>query len=453
MDNWQKISPDFEQEIRLAMAVSEVEASYLSHLRSNLLHQSPAPQPTPWRRTFWRRPVLVATLLALSLALAGILLAGPQNVWAAVQRLVGFIPGIGFVDTTRPVLALAGPVEARQGDVTVRVESAVSDSKTTVINLQVEGVDAVPRGIGNVNDSQPTLRLPDGTLFSSKSITVGYEPPYPVKMVFEPLPNGTREAILSLTTIPGIPLGIGPQDWQISLPFEPQVEGSVVGHGSSLMLDSPSANGFALRLLNVSTFKDRTAIQVQIRSDDPGIFPTMFGTEMLSLKDAQGRLYPWEGELLSDMSGQDAYTLSTRPIQPGEKLTLTLNGPLQVTRRLAVSETVPAFSLDLGPNPELGQAWDLDEIVSVGDKTIHLTGAQLNQGDNGWAARLDFQAEATPDFLEARLTPVGFPGDQVSSNGNMFVYFKSIPQGPLTFELSGLGYLVDGTWTIEWVAP
>src|SRR5512146_2675956 len=93
-------SPDFEDQLRAACALPAPDPQFVSQLRSSLaahaayLSQQQAQSP---RLAFFRRPAWAAAIIIL-LALAGATFAvGPQRVWAAVQGLLGYIPGVGIV--------------------------------------------------------------------------------------------------------------------------------------------------------------------------------------------------------------------------------------------------------------------------------------------------------------------------------------------------------------------
>jgi hypothetical protein len=368
--------------------------------------------------------------------------------------LIGYIPGIGFVDNSQPVFLLAEPVIERRGDVTIRVESAASDGQNTRINLRVEGLRNLTgqvEGEGH-GDNHLTLHLQDGKTLILRGYQVSYQPTFTIRLDFAPLPEGAQEATLSFQVIPGVPQGAGPEEWVFPLRFTTSQANTSITEGSSVMLDSDPINGVVLRLLNVSRTANGTAVQVQLLSEIPNTFIVTSRTDKLYLLDSEGHFIPFVGEPLLNHDGPDTMTLITKEIASGQRLTLVLKGPQELTYQLDSSERLKPFSIDLGEKTEIGQHWDLDETFSINGKTIHLNGVQLIPGSFGSTTRLLFQMEPVDQVLGVRVAATD--GQSITSGyGRMQVDFNEYPRGVITFTMVGIDYQVDGTWKVDWTMP
>ena len=117
------------------------------------------------RKPFILRPVWLGLTTFVIMLIAVTLIIGPQRVYAEVRRLLGYIPGVGLVDSSAPIRVLAEPVEQTRDGVTITVTSAVLTADRTHIEYRVFGVprDAYPTS-EDVSGcmQQEYLRLPDG---------------------------------------------------------------------------------------------------------------------------------------------------------------------------------------------------------------------------------------------------------------------------------------------------
>ena len=79
--------------------------------------------PPRKRLPSWRylAPILISIFLLIVLAV------GPQQVLAAIQNLLGYIPGLGFVQHPDTALVLVQPVSVSQEEVHLTVVDGVAD--------------------------------------------------------------------------------------------------------------------------------------------------------------------------------------------------------------------------------------------------------------------------------------------------------------------------------------
>ena len=95
---------------------------------------SPAERLLPHRRAAF---VLLAVL---ALMVATLLAVGPERALAALGRLLGYIPGVGFVEDAQVLRAIPAPVSQEREGVRLVVEQAVADSQRTIIVYKVDGL-------------------------------------------------------------------------------------------------------------------------------------------------------------------------------------------------------------------------------------------------------------------------------------------------------------------------
>ena len=276
-----------------------------------------------------RRWVVVTIGVAFLLAaIVGVI--GPQRVLAAVRGWLGFVPGIGFVDhpeTVRvlsdpvsitrdkptwiaegtsaaqpgtpgqgdqaPSEAVAGPSQVTRNGVTVTLQDAVADSSSTRIHLQVKGF----------NNARIDFDLEANPPIPPKSLAVaGTEIPlkqYNVEMAgstisinltYQPLPENVFDAVLTLSQIPGVPPGAGPEGWQIPLHFQPgQASGRIVD-AIPLNLSSPEHQGITMVLDSLAQPPGMAALKVRLEMVDPELHMDVNWVKGFLLEDSMDRM-------------------------------------------------------------------------------------------------------------------------------------------------------------------
>ena len=371
---------------------------------------------------------------------------GPNQVFAAVQKLIGYIPGIGFVQSTEPILVLEEPVIVTQGDVTITVENAVSDGESTRINIDVDGIPNPARFAeqGAATKSGLSFLLPNGERLALKGYSQFFRPAYKLRFDFEALPSGTQEAWLSFTSIPGIPRGAAPENWRIFLSFKPGVMESQIKAATPITIESSPVNGVILKLVNISQEDQKTAIQVQVKTTDERISANSWEHQLV-LKDAQGHIVPFFSEQIPSPEDRNTVTFTTPSLDPKKEMVLELNGPIRLFERVANPEEGPAFTFDPGQGAEIGQTWDLNETFHVSGRTIHLKSAQLIRGFNGQPEIL-FGMTYQKDPLGAMFSSPDFPPRNCRLRKHAInVQRNTAHAHPAAHQW----YFLSGGWTLE----
>lgn len=199
------LQPNLVSSLNQYYAAQQPDAAFSSRLENQLRHHqielmSPTQKSNSLnfnaRRTFMQtirtRPMLVILLSILALmALTGVVYA--------LGRLTGFIPGFGFTTDAQSVYLLSEPVEVISGDMTLRVDQAVSDESKFWVNLTAVGLpeeqDTTQAFIYLSNGKKIPFQMGSGVNVDSGNAHFTY--------VFPPLPTATGDLILAVENLGG----------------------------------------------------------------------------------------------------------------------------------------------------------------------------------------------------------------------------------------------------------
>ena len=373
--------PEFEEKLRLALAIPEPEPGFAQSLRSRLSARAVAPAA---HHSFRLRPawgILFGLVLVLVLA---VLVIGPQRVAAEVQTLLGYIQGFEIVEQNVPLRVLAEPVTQTRDDITVTVKQAFLTSDKTTVIYSVEGV---PWSALSHNENVPgcgmgsELRLLDGTLLK---LTGGGGTPMEIKMDYPPIPADIDQTTFVLPCIQDTLPGLAPEDWELPLRFVPapgdltvmpviDVSPSPEPQSNTSI---PSKN--PLVLLKVVDTGDNYVLLGEFRradANDPSL--------------PSGSWWSVGLQKITDATGQDVFntipndpSLQLPPSQPeaepwAYQIGKTFTPPLTIT--YTGQNTFPTdpnakaeFEFDTGTNPQVGQEWMLNRDFELAGHKIRL---------------------------------------------------------------------------------
>ncbi len=174
-----------------------------------------------------------ARAIAFSAALLVIVITfaiGPKNIYAAIQNLLRYIPGIGIVEAGR-VLADSASVERDGINLTVQ-EMVVNEEETILIyyvdNLPMEKLFEYIKEnnigeFGQLDDYEPIiyfLKTSNGEIIQGEHIA-GYTTnkqdgtDWTGKVVFPALPSGSTEVEFLMNYLPHMYPNIAPEDWVV----------------------------------------------------------------------------------------------------------------------------------------------------------------------------------------------------------------------------------------------
>ena len=116
------------------------------------------------------------------------------------------------------------------------------------------------------------------------------------------------------------------------------------------------------------------------------------------------------------------------------------------------------FTFDPGPNPQLGQKWDINQDVIVNNETIHVLSAEEAGIEEGYFL---FTMQSDSNIVNAVITDLAHPPFGGGGGGGGvpvagvpfrcgFGYQIPLPQGPYTLTFTDVGMLIPGDWTLTW---
>lgn len=446
--------------------------------------------------TLRARPILMTLVILLALTLL-------TGVVYAIGKLTGFIPGIGFVETST-LRVLAEPVSVTHDGITVSVEQVVVDSERTIIvykteGLTVEAANSKGEG-GGPFGSKALLRLPDGTVLKEIS-SAGYVgtpeplinqvttedgwPNYVWRLVYPSAPIDANELTLVIPVLQNMPVGAAPENWEITFRLKPAppemtfapvtvlptVNASVTETGGAIPpipSNVTTLHGFTFQLDNVVELEDGFVFTGNLSWDDSA-FPSGKGmvTEPLIpiLTDADGQRIPLE-EVRLDVAYDEFHApWSYRTNRKAFSGPLTLSVPSIKTN--IVAQPVD-FEIDFGPNPQVGQSAEVNRNFMVEGHTIRLLSVGLIPApDSCQGMMVDFNFSTDAPNISANVKDSASSEPMICSGGggggggamdltvfNVQTTYKDMPTGVRRFSFEfWIPYEVIGPWQAQWNPP
>ncbi|MDD5371605.1 MAG: hypothetical protein PHQ40_21200 [Anaerolineaceae bacterium] len=494
-------SPAFLQQVEHFYQFATPDPRFLASLRSELAQaaaQPTLPSAVPLLRRSQprlslRRPAWAIGFVLLAVLVSAFLAVGPQRVLAEVERLLGYLPGVGFVspDQTR---MLAAPLQAKQGNSTLDVQQVVAFPDRTIVVATLRSLpDEITIGMQWVG--QVTLLLPDGQRWHNRQASQ-YTRAGELSAVIEypPLPAGIDQVTLEMPTLPLAANGATQEFWSLVLPLQSvgQTTPGSLAVAPYTPKDARAAKqGVTVRLLQVAPGAQETGLLLQVDWKDP---TWDIGGITAELQDDLGRVY----QQLAAPPGFDMpYNGTPHGVTTQQEL---LRFPALDPGARQVSLKVSAirfrifpqaqFQFDPGSAPALGQTWDFagdrGKRLQMGGFQVQILQAALSDASGGVqvtmvsppgtpslpqptplpgpACRLEFIVQVTPRS-DARLLPGALKrlnGDQaasgVSGSGDLTrltitVDLSAIPTAPLFFQFTDATLTLQGGWQIRWGIP
>ncbi|HLA81014.1 MAG TPA: DUF4179 domain-containing protein, partial [Thermoleophilia bacterium] len=377
------------------------------------------------------RKAALPALIVVGLLVIVLVLVGPERALAALRGLLGYIPGIGFVDDEAGLRVLAEPVSQTREGVTVTIEQVVADSQRTVIVYTTDGLRvaaANSAGEGGPFGSTLSLRLSDGTtlevvqeagyggtpepLINALQPDAGW-PNYASRLVYPEVAADVDELTLLIPILETMPAGAAPENWELTFRLEPappdmtfapiivlappsqpaNVATSATGETEASGLSSiATRNGFTFQLESVVELEDGFVLTGSLSWEDSA-FPT--GDGMISeaviptLTDAGGQAIPIEEVRLAALYGDHEMPWSYRTNRKIFSGTLVLSVS---TIDTILFPPAAAFEFDLGPDPQIGQSWAINHDFDFGGHIIRLGSLSLRESpDSCWGSVLEFR--------------------------------------------------------------
>ena len=500
-----------EQRLLAYYAAGEPSPAFVARLEQDLAAQATAAAlqaaaVTPGAARFWDgwltaprgvRWVTVALLVVLAIAVGAL---GPQRVWAEVQRLLGYVPGIGFVNL-KDTRVLVVPVESTRDGVMVRIEQVIAERERTRLVVRSFGLppsDTIfPGGAGvskNINDFSGRLRLPDGAALDFKELFLQYGEAES-RLEFAGLPAGVMNFTLEMDRLPLVPPGRAPEDWRIPVALV-----SADAPGAAQRFPEPykpvgasdTHHGVTLSVENVAHTADETVIKLRGTWTDGAlqIYGLNGGVAMPSLFDNAGHVYSFKSSpgsgsvavaVVQKAVAEDPSTTPTPAVQSvdGEVSVEPLSAfarevTLQVESIQSEIQISDTFRTTVPDGAQVGDRWPLDLTLNVAGFPVRLTGAMLDteeytlpEGKTTARTLLRFEIAPVPEqdgrqlsFLHVEAPETGWQSGPGNSNGRGSVTVslsraaeEPIPSGLMDVTIRSASVNLLGPWRMTWAIP
>ncbi len=373
-------TPQFEEEIRAAVAVPLAHEEFVKSLHARLIQQ--AASQRKFNRPIFLRPAWIVVSVMAVLVL-GILLIGPQRVMAAMRSLMGYLPGVGIVDQSAPIRVLAEPVTVTRDEISITVTSATLTGDKTHIDYRIFGVpgSAYPNWEDVMGcTTSEYLRLPDRTRLNR------------IDNDFGPVPAGINAATFVMPCILDTLPGKTPENWELPLRFVPAPPNLTVMPVIDLSpTPEPSLTPEAAALSETMSatptamMDSRITIIKEIETSDGYILVGQFPFQGPPGEQVENG----EAEI-RDASGKKVAFASPQDVSPND-LGLDPNGPYWFMQFKAAGLVYPltirfsgfaiqqadpnataVFTFDAGPNPQPGQEWTPNQDIQLAGHTLRL---------------------------------------------------------------------------------
>ena len=386
---------------------------------------------------------IILVLLTISLVVVG-----PERALAALRGLLGYIPGVGFVEEDGGLRVLGEAVTLERDGITVTVTDAVLTSEKTVVLYTLENV---PWDILSHQEDvsgcfeMPFLRLPNGdTLIFGEG--GGY--PYQIRGEYPPIPTGINEATFVLPCIMNSLPGLAPENWELPLRFEPAPPDlTVIPVIEITPIPTPEVlneQEAPVELNNALLIGDQYILTGIIKQPGAGGRIELID---IQVTDANGEQIYTQWPALFDLPSFDwGMQFQSRVQLP---LTLAFDW-IQIT---PVADSTAVFEFDAGENPQPGQEWTLNRTIQIGGRSITLETVRVGSRD-GYSFIFSVDPDITGLSLEIPGTTVlggGGGGGYGLGQFSVSLSFTELPKGKMSVGLSDLMVATPlETWTMQW---
>lgn len=435
MNEWRP-SQEFEDNVRLSFRVPSIRREFKQQVFNELINQ--AEKKINKERGMWKqRSAWVVVTAVLMILITAALVIGPQQVYASMLRLFGYIPGIGIVDTRNTLRILAEPVSVTRDGVTVSINQAVLTDTETNILYGISGVplSSYPQGeavSGCVERAY--LRLPDGRRIEVDS----------------PVPSQINDLTFILPCIFNTLPGSAPEQWEIALRFIPappdypilpvveitkdatptQVIGSTEIAGTPVT-PQPSASISVEKMIET---EDGYILLGYIHPHLPaGNWLQITGIAVI--RDADGKkvgyTFPMDVQPLDTsnmVQGGVAWAVQFKGAGVRFPISISFNG---IVLSPVDPQATVKTTLDVGDNPQPGQVWEVNRNLQLAGRTFSLVSVAAES--NGYT----FQIIPEMGLAEVSVALEGYQAIGGGGGGqHTSLTYETLPDGVLSIVFS-----------------
>ena len=506
-------SPEFEEQVRRAVAVPNASPEFVNKLRNELV-RGPVKMKS---RVMILRPAWTLAFV-LVLAVFGLSLPG---VAAAVGRLLGYVPNVGLVENTGDLRILDQSYSMTRQGVTLTINYVLVHKDHVEVIYDVQGVPAEHDGsqasdyandprafcggvaVGDTynKEGDPILKLPDGTLLE-RDLTGKYpQNVFAMKPVYEAqVPADILEMTFMLKCIPNARLGAVPENWEIPFKLKavpadtvfgsPVIEVEQTAVLPTVEASAPVTTETPARPTPVVTMKlERVAtldsgyvfyISFDMENKDPALISIM--PSAVYARDANGEKiylyanYTWQ-PFEHRVGSAFEFTLQPKPTGP---ITLVVEDAVAVYAPLYSDppQATPDemnFTFDVGEDPQYGQTWSLDKEIQIAGYPIRITTVRAASyediktpemeaafGSQGFEYGYDFAVETDPaakvqvelQIMSETYICATMSGSSINPDSSSFHHVQlcrdAYPKGEIVVQIWQLAVLVENTWQVIW---
>jgi Tol biopolymer transport system component len=422
-----------------------------------------------------KRKLTMAGLLT-AITVATLFFAIP-GVASATRKILGFIPGIGLIDQTSTLRILKEPVSDTRDGYTVTVENAVLDQEHTVITYSVEGpfndnTNSTDGNIAEICFAAAELHLPDGTIYQIPGGLTDstWESGYRVQYTYPAIPTNIDQATLLLPCLNPLPVGTGPENWEISLSFipaPPEMTIYPVGIQTSPTPNPESANpeanvdhGININLESVIPLVDSQLVQVRVNwQNNPNIAWVAIDRKDVTIIDNRGQEITFEPSLEA-IDPNEGDPMSAAFGYKTSSVVTSGSAQLVINSIKAGFNTSASITFDPGSDHQPDQVYEVNRDLKIDGHTLHIRSIEVSE--MGGNASLTVKMESTDGILNASIVDTehsvvsggssedGNEADPVQSFWSSINYDGGLPEGPVTLTVSLYIARIKGPWFVEW---
>jgi hypothetical protein len=441
----------------------------------------------------------IRTRPIMAMLIAFLILLALSGVVYALGRAFGYIPGLGLVENNTGIRVLAEPASVTRDGVTLTIKQLLVYSDHIQMVYETSGIapenDTYSAADGNTSpkafcggtnigdyantEGDPIIRLPDGTTIERMG---GYDERYPenvytaMPVYITSVPADITDMTVMFKCIYGARLGTVPENWEIPVKLKSVPAGTVIGE--PVLEVTPSASSSA----------SNNGITISLDRVVPQDGKYLFYCSVVAENKGQpfSHTYPASAYLI-DSTRQKVSLVDFRPpsiqetdqnweLQPASQVAY---GPykLVIQKIFAYYEADNvSFEFDPGPNPQVGQTWQLDQTMHLGGVDVKVVSAKMVEKDLtswGMAAKtqgieftfqsadektlihqLDIMDGDAQHNMDGMVTPDSDPWSELSTNISIRLFYeKGIPADKIPVVIYRESVVVRGHWEFEWAAP
>jgi len=413
-----------------------------------------------------RSRMILVTILALAIVLT--ITFSIPDVAQAVRRLLGYIPGTGWVEQSQPLRVLEEPGQTAHEKTTVIVDQAVIDAEHTVVLVQVKNIAAAfaPNEEGNekICHQNPQLVLPDGSQLEGQINSSNYwGSGYSQQVVFAPLAEKVNTATFVLPCLAQTSITSGQLKWEIPLKFvaapaqmtiypivdlpasTEEVPATALAPTSGQENEMPTAAAFSLSLNKYVQTDENIILLGKLVSQMPNVSTLYIDADAVHLRDASGNDIPLNADPTFKDPAAELASPQTLPLiyqsagqySPGEALFTVDSIWVSVNPHVQ-------FSVDVGSSVTPDQVLPIHQTINAAGISILIKSARVDSTGKG----LSFDLEVPENVAEVALLDLDHPtlSGGGGDNNYGFTYQEGVPSGTITVTLTGLTMKVNGPW-------